>query len=217
MVGITIVVALLAARHNRAGSFMRSGLSIVLAGTMVLFLVVEGRRGALTALDFLPLHIRDFAVLLAIFALLTLHQRAAELLYFLAWAELLAILTPDVSRPLTHPYTLVFFILHSGVMVAAALLTFGYGLIPQKRAVLRALVFLNLYAGFAALVNLSFGTNFLYLRRKPAQPSPLDWMGPWPWYLLTAELVAGFVFLLAYLPFRARTLRRSDTGDAKEE
>ena len=195
-------VAIAAARRERGASFVRIGLSLLLAATMVTYLVSEAARGTLTGLDFLPFHLSDFAVFLAIFALLTRRQRAAELLYFLAIAELLAILTPDVERGLRDPRTMVFFMLHGGTLVAALALTFGFRLMPEKGAVVRTLLFLNGYAGFAALVNLALGTNFLYLRQKPAQSSPLDWMGPWPWYLLTAEIVALVLFSVMYLPFR---------------
>ena len=197
-----VLVAIRAARGARAGAFVRVALSVILATTMLAFLIREGRRGTLNATDFLPFHLSDFAVLLAIFSLLTLRQRAAELLYFLSFAEVLAILTPDVDHAFPHPHTMIFFILHGGTLVAALLLTFGYRLMPERGAVVRALVFLNVYAAFAALVNVILDTNFLYLRRKPVQASPLDWMGPWPWYLVASEIVAVILFFLADLPFR---------------
>jgi hypothetical integral membrane protein (TIGR02206 family) len=77
---------------------------------------------------------------------------------------------------------------------------------PEKGAVVRALIFLNAYAAFAAVVNTFLGTNFLYLRHKPAQASPLDWMGPWPWYLVASEIVAAILFFLADRPFRWKRL-----------
>lgn len=196
------VVAIGAGRHPRAGKWIRIALSIVLGTGVIAYFIIEGMRGRLSGLDFLPLHLSDFAVFLAIFALLTLRQRAAELLYFLAIAELLAILTPDLGYGFRDPLSIIFFILHGGTLVGAVLLTFGFRLMPEKGAVLRALLFLNGYAGFVALMNAMLETNFLYLRHKPAQPSPLDWMGPWPWYLVSAEIVAAILFLLAYAPFR---------------
>src|SRR5688500_8263600 len=65
------VVAIRAARHGRSLS-IRIALSITLVATMIAFLVIEGRRGTLTPTDFLPLHLSDFAVFLAIFSLVTL-------------------------------------------------------------------------------------------------------------------------------------------------
>lgn len=200
IIAMTAGAAIWAGRSGH-GRFLRIALSTILAVTMVAYLISEGVRGTLTGFDFLPLHLSDFAIFLAIFALLTLRQRAAELLYFLVIAELLAIVTPDVDRGFRDPNTPIFFILHGGTLIAGLLLPFGFGLMPEKGAVLRALLFLNVYAGIAALANAALGTNFLYLRRKPAQASPLDWMGPWPWYLVAAEVVAVILFSLEYAPF----------------
>lgn len=195
------MAAFVAARREPTAAIARGSLSIVLAATLIAHLLVEATRGELTTLDFLPLHLSDFAVLLAIFSLLTLRQRAAELLYFLSIAELLAILTPDVGSGFRSFRTVVFFLLHGGTLVAAVLLTFGLRLIPQRGAVIRALIFLHAYAIVAALANAALGTNFLYLRRRPSQPSLLDWMGPWPWYLIGASAIAAVLFSIANAPF----------------
>ncbi len=204
IIAAVTLVCIRAARNARAATVIRIALSVVLAGSMLAFLTREGLRGTLTPTDFLPLHLSDFAVFLAIFCLVTLRQRAAELLYFLSFAELLAIITPDVGHGWTHPLTMVFFLLHGGTFVSAFFLTFGLGLHPEKWAVFRALGFLNVYAAFAAVVNAILDTNFLYLRHKPEQPSPLDWMGPWPWYLVASEIVAAILFFVAETPFRKR-------------
>lgn len=186
---------------------LRVAIAIALAAAMLAFVAAEAIRGTLTLTDVLPFHLSDFTVFLAIGALLALRQRAAELLYFLSVAAVLATLTPDVARALPHPYTIIFFVLHGGTIVAASLLTFGYGLRPERGAVARALLFLNAYALFAALMNATFDTNFLYLRGKPSQPSLLDWMGPWPWYIVSAEIVAAAFFFAADLPFRRTRAR----------
>jgi uncharacterized membrane protein YwaF len=51
------------------------------------------------------------------------------------------------------------------------------------------------------LVDWVLDSNYGYLRAKPAQASLYDYLGPWPWYLLSLEALAVALFLLCYAPF----------------
>ena len=59
----------------------------------------------------------------------------------------------------------------------------------------------NLYMVLAGAVNWLAGTNFGYLSHKPAVPTLLDHLGPWPYYLIWYEVIALVVLPLLYLPF----------------
>jgi uncharacterized membrane protein YwaF len=60
------------------------------------------------------------------------------------------------------------------------------------------------YAALVGGVNVLLGTNFLFLRERPANPTLLDWFGPWPVYIGTAAALAFLLFWLLALPFRSR-------------
>ncbi len=208
VIAAAAVAAVWTARQTQARTYIRWSLIALLGAATLAYFIGEAIGGTLSGWDFLPFHLSDFAVFLSIYALASLRRRAAELLYFVSIAALLAIATPDLERGFDDWYSVVFFALHGGVVAAAAALTFGFGLTPEKGAVVRAFVLTNLYAAFAALLNLVLGTNFLYLRRRPAQPSPLDWLGGWPWYIAAGEVIALVLFSLAYIPFARRRAER---------
>ena len=52
------------------------------------------------------------------------------------------------------------------------------------------------------LVNVAWGTNYLYLCSKPVNPTLLDRFGPWPLYIVVVDALALGVFWLLELPFR---------------
>jgi hypothetical integral membrane protein (TIGR02206 family) len=63
------------------------------------------------------------------------------------------------------------------------------------------MVALNILAAFDGAFNAIYQTDYMYLRAKPENSSLLNFMGPWPWYILAAEPVAIALFLLLYWPF----------------
>lgn len=189
-------------RHPRAATAVRFGLAGLVL-TLTVATIVSERLGGRPWSDLAPLHLCDMAIFIGLFALLTRAPLACEVLYFWAGAgTFLALITPDVSVGFPHPYFLSYFALHGAVVVTAVLLVWGLDRPPRPGAVWRVLLLTNAYAALVGGVNLVFGTNFLYLCARPAAPTPLDWFGPWPVYILVAEGVALGLFTLLSLPFR---------------
>ena len=153
-------------------------------------------------LDVLPLDFCDMAILIAIIALLTRHRSASEIVYFWALSgTLIAMLTPDVDRGFPDTRCLSFFALHGVVALSAVVLAFGAGVRPRPGADLRVFLLTNAYAAAIAVIDVVAHRNYLYLRAKPSQPSILDVMGPWPWYILAADALAFVLFKALMMPF----------------
>lgn len=155
----------------------------------------------------LPFELCDISLWLAIYSLLLLRQRAFELAYYWGLGAAMAVLTPDLLEPLRSASSINFFLRHGGTIVAILYLIWSNQLRPRPRSWRFAFFTLNLYAVFVAFFNFLFGTNYLYLRNKPASASLLNAMGPWPIYVFAADLLALILFLGMAMPFRESKIR----------
>jgi hypothetical integral membrane protein (TIGR02206 family) len=155
------------------------------------------------SLDFnLPLHLTDAVTIVSVVALWTARPWAAELTYFWALtASLQAVLTPDLGADFPELLFWTYFITHSGAVVAALLLV-RRGAVPRAGAVLRVFAATAAFAAVAGLGNVLTGGNYMWLREKPDEPTLLDVMGPWPWYIATGAALGLLLFYLLDLPLR---------------
>jgi hypothetical integral membrane protein (TIGR02206 family) len=202
------------ARTGRRATILAIRCVLVLAlATVAGYEILRGaREGWLTLEAVLPFHLCDAAILLAIFALVTLRRGVVEVLYFwTAAGTALALLSPDLLLGFPRWEYFLFFGLHGLVVVAALVLVFGLGLTPLRGAPLRVFLITNVYAGVIGLVNLALGANYLYLRAKPEAHTLVDLLGPWPAYILVGDVLALVLFLLLGLPFRGQWRRASSS------
>ena len=161
-------------------------------------------RGIWSVRVYLPLHLSDAATLVTVAALWTARPALVELTYL--WgltASLQALLTPDLGHDFPDLLFLTYFVAHGGAVTAALLLVAGRAIVPRAGAVRRAFAATLAVATAAAAGSLATGGNYMYLRRKP-DDSLLDLMGPWPWYIAAAGVLALALFALLMAPFRAR-------------
>lgn len=202
--------AVLAAFARRAGPVERTWLRMGLAGLMVAGSLSEVLLGLASRLaswrDLAPLQLCDLALLLGAATLVTLHVRLLEpFVCFALTGTVLALITPELPGRLTPFRFAAYFVLHGLTVVAAVVAVFGLHLRPARGTWWRALLWLNLYAAVISVINVAAGTNYLYLRAKPVTASPFDWMGPWPFYLVTAEALCAALFLAVESGLRAAT------------
>jgi len=151
----------------------------------------------------LPLHLCSLSILFSIVMLINRHQALFEFTYIAGLAGALqAVLTPNLGGyPFPHFLYLQFFLTHGLIIVACCFMIFVERYRPRRHAVWRTFLALNAYLLVILLINRWTGGNYLYVSRKPAGVSLLDYLGPWPWYLLTLEGVTILFFCLAYAPF----------------
>ena len=168
--------------------------------TRMIFIYYEG---IFSIKSELPFHLCRILALSSPFVMYFKNERWINAMYYMATVGALqSILTPELSYGMPHYEYLLYWILHTILFWVPFYAIIVYKIRPDFRGVKEALIFCNVAMIFTLIVNLCIGSNYLYTRNKPSTGSMLDFMGPWPWYLVTAQFIAFALFFLAYLPFR---------------
>lgn len=142
----------------------------------------------------LPLQLCDLAVWVTVAAALTLNRYATEFAYFAGLAGAgMALLTPDLWAPWPSYPSIYYFVAHALVVMSVTYLVWGLCVPISRHALWRFFATVNAYALLIGAFNWTFGTNYLYLCRKPASQTVLDLLGPWPVYILLGEAVAAAI------------------------
>jgi hypothetical integral membrane protein (TIGR02206 family) len=218
LIATAALVAVLVAGARRWGDEwsipVGRGLAVAILGAYACEHLVYAARGDWSVEVNLPLHLTDAVTLIAVAGLWRPGaSRLVELVYFWALsASLQAVLTPDLGYGFPDPLFVTYFATHSGAVAAACLLVFGAGRTPGPGAVRRVYAATVVVALIAAAGTVLTGGNYMFLRRKPAQGSLLDVLGPWPLYIASAAALA--LVLFAALAACARRLgpRRAPTS-----
>ncbi len=164
----------------------------------------------------LPIHLCQFTNLVIPLVMVWRSFLAYEILFFWGFSGLLqVIITPDIAAGFPHFHFFRFWIGHSGVILALVYATLVYEIRPTFKSLIKSFVGFNIFFVIALFVNLILDTNYFWICGKPVDrlgnriPTLLDFMGPWPWYILTGELVALALFLLVYSPFYFSNKKRA--------
>ncbi|MDD4715720.1 MAG: TIGR02206 family membrane protein [Oscillospiraceae bacterium] len=195
-------------------------LAVFLLANEILSVLWSAAAGVFTLDYALPIQLCDAAAFLSAAMLLWGYQLPFELVYF--WGlggSLQALITPDLYYPFPHFVFFNFFFTHGAIVTAVFYMIAAKGCKPTLRSVGKTVLCTNLYAGLIAVVNRLTGGNYMFLSHKPEGASVLDFLGPWPWYLLSLEGVLLATCLVLYSPFAVRNwIRQAENrrGDRRE-
>ncbi len=150
----------------------------------------------------LPLHLCRISTLLTAVMLLSRSYRLFEVAYFwVLGGGIPALLTPDLAHGFPHPMFFAYFVGHGLTLTAILFAVPGFGFRPRLASIgLTVIASLGLML-VVIPVNALLDTNYLYLREKPPEPSLYDFLGPWPWYIVSTWLVGLLLCLATYAPF----------------
>jgi hypothetical integral membrane protein (TIGR02206 family) len=211
IITISSILLFSAARKSGAagrGMLGRSMALILLSYAAVFFY----RQAAAYGFDWaysLPLDICSLVLIACLVSLLRPCRFMTEIAYYWGMGGVVqATITPDITRGFPSWEFMLFFWGHGATLLAIVFLISAKDFVPRRNSVVRMMIALNIYALVVGSINAVMGWNYGYLSAKPAMPSLLDYLGPWPWYLLSLEVIALVLFLLLDIPWRIAERRR---------
>ncbi|MEP2775718.1 MAG: TIGR02206 family membrane protein [Luteolibacter sp.] len=206
-IGLAVTAVLILFARRSEGSQRLVTAILVFCNLAAYPLALFAWRDHPRALDnVIPLHLCDLAAFVAGFALFSRKPFLLTLTYYWGLAATLqALITPAITiGPPSLPY-LHFFIQHFAIVTAALYIPLVLKWRPELpwwKSPLKVFGVSVIYQGFALLVNTLLKTNFAFASRPPDNPSLIDHLGPWPYYLFSMQALALVLYLLLTLPFR---------------
>ena len=150
----------------------------------------------------LPLHLCELGCFVLAAALWWRMQFAFEVAYFWGLGGTLpGLFTPSIPGHFPDAVYFQYYAEHALVVLGALYLVLALGMRPAKGAVMRVFTATAIYAVAVWFVDLATNGNYLFLRYLPPTRTALDYMGPWPWYLITGTVLAIVVMNALYMPF----------------
>ena len=208
LIAIPVTAALLTfvtRKYPASALATRVSLAVLLAADGLIWYAYRYYVQGVRFPDLLPLELCDASFWLTVAALLTLDEHTFDVAYYWGIAGSgMAVLTPYLRAPLHSFQSFQYFTGHA-LLIIGVLYLIGSGQTrPRFRSWWFAWWTLNVYGVMVAVVDYFGGTNFMYLRQKPLSSSLFDILGPWPWYIVGADLVALVLLRLMQLPFSSR-------------
>jgi hypothetical integral membrane protein (TIGR02206 family) len=159
----------------------------------------------------LPLHLCSALVWLGALMLMTKNYRIYEFMYFMGiGGAIQALATPGLGiYGFPHFAFFQYFLSHGLIITSAIFMTVVEGFRPTWKSMVRVFVWMNIYAVTVYFINNYLGSNYLMINYKPATPSLLDLLPPWPIYIVYMELIGIATMILLYIPFAVKDWREN--------
>ena len=187
--------------NQQQNLFIGRSLSIFLALTVVVYTILEIVLGRFTIAEDLPLSTCNLFCILAPWLFWRPNFKYFVVVYFLVMAGTLqAVITPDLYRGFPSYGFFKYWTTHVGLVLLVIHYLVCFELYPTAKSTLTAFGWLNIYVLALMPINYLLDANYFYLMAKPINPSVLDYFGPWPIYILVAEILVMGFFAIAMLP-----------------
>jgi len=166
-------------------------------------IVDYGNRASFRELNLiqdLPLHLCNYALVIAAIGMVTRNRFCFEFAYFTGTTAVMqALLTPNLDDLKNLTEYVVYFVHHALIIQFALWNVVVDGMLTSRGAVARTLLLIVAMMLPIGLVNWLADANYMYLCARPAVDNPLLF-GDWPWYIASVMLIGWVLMLIAVLP-----------------
>ncbi len=177
--------------------------SMSLAAMVFIWMAIRWLRGEFDFREDLPFHLCNILAVIFPIALYVQLRWFFGILYF--WVlvgTLQAVITPDLKEPFPHFVYFRYWWVHCGLI---SLIVYGLAVLKWRieiKDIGNAIIGANVYLVFSLIINVITGGNYFFSVRKPDAATLLDYLGPWPWYLISGQLVMLVFFIIYFIPIK---------------
>ena len=165
-------------------------------------MVFTSLDGTYSIQEELPFHLCRLLAFIMPFVIYYKNRKWFGITYFFVMVGTLqALLTPDLPQAAPHYSYALYWTLHGVLIYLPIYCIVVYGFKVVIRDFINAVIAGNIYLVFTLIINYLLGSNYFYTSHKPPTPSLLDFLGIWPYYIISVELLTIFLFVLAWVPF----------------
>ncbi|WHY79458.1 TIGR02206 family membrane protein [Neobacillus sp. WH10] len=158
----------------------------------------------------IPLELCSISLILTVILLLTRKKLIYEILLFTSLlGASQALLTPLLHYDFPHFRFFHFFYTHLMIIWVPLYFTWAKGYRPSIWSVLKLFIFLNVLMPVIIVINKLVDGNYMFLSHKPRSASLLDFLGPYPWYILSLEGLLISLSLIVWLLFREKAVNKA--------
>jgi len=202
-------------RRDTVDRRMRLGIILLILIEEISFNAYRIGNGIWMLETSLPLHYCNMMMYASIYLMWTGKRSVFELVYLFGLAGTIqAIVTPALQEGFPHFRFIQFYMAHGLIIFSGLYYVFVHGYRPDLNSVKRTFILINVSIPPIMLINWLTGGNYNNLNRVPDVPTLIDFLGPWPYYLIPLEVLAILFLLLAYAPFAV--IRSLEAGKGED-
>jgi len=178
------------------------GIATIAFAFMLIDSIYRLVTGKYDVLKDLPFFLCDFVVIILPWVILKQQRKWIGILYFWVVAGTLqALLTPELAEGFPEFEFFRYFIMHGGIVTAVVYYIIVFKIKIRWKDFWNAILYVQFYLIGVHIINVILRSNYSYTMAKPTSQTILDYMGPWPWYILFGEFLMIALFLLLKIPY----------------